>query len=164
MKQRLKRNIPHSNWHITYKLWLKIKDHGIRNWCTGQPCYLQSLIIKQNIRKIYYIQINMSLTCYDYKTISTKISESDMPYSKEYVSYSLGLQWESVIWHSQADIHLQAWKMINVPGSSWYYLHSVMTKQKNDRILKSRRCVQTDMSLACYEYKTKDCQKVMYHV
>jgi hypothetical protein len=89
-------DVPCSNRHITYILWLQNKGAwNVRKWCATfkHTCHLHTVITTQKgmeCQKVMcHIQTDMSLTPCDYKTKEHGMSETDGWYSNRHVTYSL---------------------------------------------------------------------------
>ena len=92
-------DVPHSNRHGTYILWLQSKKAWkVRKWCAmfKQKWHLLPVITKQESmesqKMMYHVQTNMALTYCDYKVRQHGKSESDVPWSNRHGTYPLWLQ------------------------------------------------------------------------
>jgi hypothetical protein len=144
-------NVPCSNRHVTYILWLQNKRAwNVRKSCAmfKQTCHLPAVITKQKSMEcqkvMCHVQTDMSLTCCDYKKKEHGMSESDVPCSNRHVTYILWLQ------------NKRAW---NVRKSCAMFkqtchLRSVITKKKSMECQKVMCHVQTDMSLTSCDNTT----------
>ena len=92
-------DVPCSNRHGTYLLWLKGKRAWkVRKWCSmfKQPWHLLAVITKQESMEsqkvMCHIQTDMALTYCDYKVRQHGKSESNVPCSNRHDTYPLWLQ------------------------------------------------------------------------